>query len=109
MAINSIAIKQIIGAWAFDSSEEIKWMCSQVQNLQITQDGETTEKQDANGSTIFSIDRNKSCLYVQFSGINTLLQFYSLLITLIRLLWHLQQVPERVRDRYIRHDRILLL
>ena len=61
MAINSIAIKQIIGAWAFDSSEEIKWMCSQVENLQITQDGETTEKQDANGSTIFSIDRNKSC------------------------------------------------
>ena len=61
MAINSIAIKQIIGAWAFDSSQEIKWMCSQVENLQITQDGETTEKQDANGSTIFSIDRNKSC------------------------------------------------
>lgn len=61
MAINSIAIKQIIGAWAFDSSEEIKWMCSQVENLQITQDGESTEKQDANGSTIFSIDRNKSC------------------------------------------------
>ena len=61
MALNSIAIKQIIGAWAFDSSEEIKWMCSQVENLQITQDGETTEKQDSNGSTIFSIDRNKSC------------------------------------------------
>ena len=61
MAINSIAIKQIIGAWAFDSSDEVKWMCSQVENLQITQDGETTEKQDANGSTIFSIDRNKSC------------------------------------------------
>ena len=61
MALNSIAIKQIIGAWAFDSSDEIKWMCSQVENLQITQDGETTEKQDANGSTIFSIDRNKSC------------------------------------------------
>lgn len=61
MAINSIAIKQIIGAWAFDSSESIKWMCSQVENLQITQDGETTEKQDANGSTIFTIDRNKSC------------------------------------------------
>lgn len=61
MAINSIAIKQIIGAWAFDSSEAIKWMCSQVENLQITQDGETTEKRDANGSVIFSIDRNKSC------------------------------------------------
>lgn len=61
MAINSIAIKQIIGAWAFDSSDEIKWMCSQVENLQIQQDGETTEKKDANGSTIFSIDRNKSC------------------------------------------------
>ena len=61
MALNSIAIKQIIGAWAFDSSEEIKWMCSQVENLQIVQDGETTEKLDANGSTIFSIDRNKSC------------------------------------------------
>lgn len=61
MAINSIAIKQIVGAWAFDSSESIKWMCSQVENLQITQDGETTEKQDANGSTIFTIDRNKSC------------------------------------------------
>ena len=61
MAINSIAIKQIIGAWAFDSDSQIQWMCSQVENLQITQDGETTEKQDANGSTIFSIDRNKSC------------------------------------------------
>lgn len=61
MALNSIAIKQIIGAWAFDSSEEIKWMCSQVENLQITQDGETTEKKDSNGSTIFTIDRNKSC------------------------------------------------
>ena len=61
MALNSIAIKQIIGAWAFNSSEEIQWMVSQCENLQITQDGETTEKQDANGSTIFSIDRNKSC------------------------------------------------
>ena len=61
MAINSIAIKQIIGAWAFDSSDDVKWMCSQVENLQITQDGETTEKKDANGSTIFTIDRNKSC------------------------------------------------
>jgi len=61
MAINSIAIKQIIGAWAFDSSEEVKWMVSQCENLQIQQDGETTEKKDANGSTIFSIDKNKSC------------------------------------------------
>lgn len=61
MALNSIAIKQIIGAWAFDSSEEIKWLCSQVENLQITQDGETTEKRDSNGSVIFTIDRNKSC------------------------------------------------
>ncbi len=61
MAINSIAIKQIIGAWAFKSDETVAWMCSQVENLQITQDGESTEKQDANGSTIFSIDRNKSC------------------------------------------------
>lgn len=61
MAINSIAIKQIVGAWAFDSAESIKWMCSQVENLQITQDGETTEKRDANGSVIFTIDRNKSC------------------------------------------------
>ena len=61
MAINSIAIKQIVGAWAFDSAENVKWMCSQVENLQITQDGETTEKRDANGSVIFTIDRNKSC------------------------------------------------
>ena len=61
MAINSIAIKQIIGAWAMDSSQEVKWMCSNVENLQITQDGETTSKTDANGSTIFTIDRNKSC------------------------------------------------
>ena len=61
MALNSIAIKQIIGAWAFDSSFEVQWMVSQCENLQITQDGETTEKKDSNGSTIFSIDRNKSC------------------------------------------------
>ena len=61
MAINSIAIKQIIGAWAFDSSDEVKWMCSQVENLQITQDGESVEKKDSNGSTIFTIDKNKSC------------------------------------------------
>lgn len=61
MAINSIAIKQIVGAWAFDSADKIKWMCSQVENLQIQQNGDTTEKQDANGSTIFSVDLNKSC------------------------------------------------
>ena len=61
MAINSIAIKQIIGAWAFDSEETVKWMVSNVENLQITQDGETTEKRDANGSVIFTINRNKSC------------------------------------------------
>lgn len=61
MAINSIAIKQIIGAWAFDSDSQIQWMCSNVENLQITQDGETTEKRDANGSVIFTINRNKSC------------------------------------------------
>ena len=61
MALNSIAIKQIIGAWAFDSTDDVKWMCSQVEKLQITQDGETTEKRDSNGSTIFTIDRNKSC------------------------------------------------
>jgi len=61
MAINSIAIKQIIGAWAFDSDSKIQWMCSNVENLQITQDGETTEKRDANGSVIFTINKNKSC------------------------------------------------
>lgn len=61
MAINSIAIKQIVGAWAFDSADKIKWMCSQVGNLKIQQDGSTTEKKDANGSTIFSVDLNKSC------------------------------------------------
>lgn len=61
MAINSIAIKQIIGAWAFDSSDKIKWMCSQVGNFQISQNSESTAKTDSNGSTIFTIDRNKSC------------------------------------------------
>lgn len=61
MAINSIAIKQIVGAWAFDSADKVKWMCSQVENLQVQQDGETTEKKDAQGSTIFSIDLAKSC------------------------------------------------
>ena len=61
MAINSIAIKQIVGAWAFKSNEEVAWMCSQVENLQIQQDGETTEKKDSNGATIFTIDKNKSC------------------------------------------------
>ncbi len=61
MAINSIAIKQIVGAWAFDSADKIKWMCSQAENLKINQDGQTTEKKDAQGSTIFSIDLAKSC------------------------------------------------
>lgn len=61
MAINSIAIKQIIGAWGFNSDDTLAYMVSQVENLQITQDGETTEKRDANGSTIFTINRNKSC------------------------------------------------
>lgn len=61
MAINSIAIKQIIGAWGFKSDDTIAWLCSQCENLQITQDGEVTEKRDANGSTIFTINRNKSC------------------------------------------------
>ncbi len=61
MAINSIAIKQIIGAWGFRGDDSLSWMCSNVENLQITQDGETTEKRDANGSVIFTINRNKSC------------------------------------------------
>lgn len=61
MAINSIAIKQIIGAWAFTADDQIAWMCSQVENLQITQNGDSVSKSDANGSTIFTIDRNKSC------------------------------------------------
>ena len=61
MAINSIAIKQIIGAWAFKSDDTIAWLCSQCENLQINQDGESVEKRDANGSTIFTINRNKSC------------------------------------------------
>ena len=61
MSINSIAVKQIIGAWALDSSSDVIWMASQVENLQITQDGESVEKKDSTGSTIFSINRNKSC------------------------------------------------
>jgi len=61
MALNSIAVKQIIGAWGFKNDDSVAWMCSQCSNLQITQDGETTSKLDANGSTIFTIDRNKSC------------------------------------------------
>lgn len=61
MAINSIAIKKIDGAWAFDSADKVTWMCSQVENLQIAQDGETQSKKDAQGSTIFSIDLAKTC------------------------------------------------
>lgn len=61
MAINSIAIKQIIGAWGFRGDDTLSWMASNVENLKITQDGETTEKRDANGSVIFTINRNKSC------------------------------------------------
>lgn len=61
MALNSIAVKQIVGAWGFKNDDSVAWMCSQCSNLQITQDGETTSKLDANGSTIFTIDRNKSC------------------------------------------------
>lgn len=61
MALNSIAVKQIVGAWGFKNDDSVAWMCAQCSNLQITQDGETTSKLDANGSTIFTIDRNKSC------------------------------------------------
>lgn len=59
--INSIAIKQIIGAWAFTADKQIAWMCSQVENLQISQSGDQIAKTDSNGSTIFTVDRNKSC------------------------------------------------
>lgn len=53
MAINSIAIKQIVGAWAFDSADKIKWMCSQAENLKINQDGQTTEKKECPGFNYF--------------------------------------------------------
>ena len=63
MAINTIAIKQIIAGWGLDNSDNVKYMISQMKNFQIVQNGDTTEKKDANGSTIFTLDLNKSCQF----------------------------------------------
>ena len=63
MAINTIAIKQIIAGWGLDNSDNVKYMISQMKNFQIIQNGDTTEKKDANGSTIFTVDLNKSCQF----------------------------------------------
>ena len=63
MAINTIAIKQIIAGWGLDNSDNVKYMISQMKNFQIVQNGDTTEKKDANGSTIFTVDLNKSCQF----------------------------------------------
>ena len=63
MAINTIAIKQIIAGWGLDNSDNVKYMISQMKNFQIVQNGDTTEKKDANGSTIFTVDLNKACQF----------------------------------------------
>ena len=63
MAINTIAIKQIIAGWGLDNSDNVKYMISQMKNFQIVQNGDTTDKKDANGSTIFTVDLNKSCQF----------------------------------------------
>lgn len=63
MAINTIAIKQIIAGWGLDNSDNVKYMISQMKNFQIIQSGDTTEKKDSNGSTIFTVDLNKSCQF----------------------------------------------
>lgn len=63
MAINTIAIKQIIAGWGLDNNDNVKYMISQMKNFQIIQNGDTTEKKDANGSTIFTVDLNKSCQF----------------------------------------------
>ena len=63
MAINTIAIKQIIAGWGLDDSDNVKYMISQMKDFQIVQNGDTTEKKDANGSTIFTVDLNKSCQF----------------------------------------------
>lgn len=63
MAINTIAIKQIIAGWGLDDSDNVKYMISQMKNFKIAQSGDTTEKKDANGSTIFTVDLNKSCQF----------------------------------------------
>lgn len=63
MAINTIAIKQIIAGWGLSDDDSVKYMISQMKNFKIIQNGDTTEKKDANGSTIFTIDLNKSCQF----------------------------------------------
>lgn len=53
-------LRQIVAVWAFDSNNEAVWKCRNVGKLRITQDGTTTRKKDASGSTIFQIVTDKS-------------------------------------------------
>lgn len=53
-------LREIVAVWAFDSNNEAVWKCRNVGKLKITQDGTTTRKKDASGSTVFQIITDKS-------------------------------------------------
>lgn len=59
--VNSFVGKRVVYGYGEDNSGNLKWLANQVEDFQITVDGETKTKVDAQGSTIFSITQSKSC------------------------------------------------
>ena len=46
---------------AFSRNNKLAWYTNQIENLSIKVDGETVEKKDAHGNTIFTIPKGKKC------------------------------------------------
>ncbi len=59
--VNSFVGKRVVLGYGEDNSGNLKWLANQIEDFQISVDGETKTKVDAQGSTIFSITQSKSC------------------------------------------------
>lgn len=59
--VNSFVGKRVVQGWGEDSAGNLKWLVNQIEDFEISVDGETKTKVDAQGSTIFSITQAKKC------------------------------------------------
>lgn len=61
MATNTFVQERCIYAIGEADDGSATWLSQQIKNLTISCDGETVDKTDANGTTIFTIQRAKTC------------------------------------------------
>jgi hypothetical protein len=59
--VNSFVAERVVRGVGLNASNEVLWMVNQVENASIKCDGEEVLKKDAQGSTIASISKAKTC------------------------------------------------